>query len=65
MSVVDPKMSHRDYFAAAALSGVIEKMGLPLDEKNLDNVARRAYSVADAMIRVRGRLKKRRIEVIE
>jgi hypothetical protein len=43
-------MSMRDYFAAAALSGLTSR---PPGNMTEENVAREAYRYADAMIQVR------------
>ena len=53
----DPGMTLRDYFAAAALPGIITGAvvaGLGPDDKHTyDTVAARAYAQADQMLRLR------------
>ena len=43
-----PGMTLRDYFAAKAMQGLIEKFSFPSD------LARNAYEIADAMLKARG-----------
>lgn len=45
-----PGMTQRDYFAAAAMSGLLSREVLP---PTYDEMARTAYAQADAMLRAR------------
>jgi hypothetical protein len=57
----EPGMSLRDYFAAKAMHGFIsepvdgvqEAMFFELSDQTCDQVAKSAYSMADAMLRAR------------
>jgi hypothetical protein len=51
----NPGMTLRDYFAAAAINSIITncKMDGYIEETQEDMFAKRAYSVADAMLRAR------------
>jgi hypothetical protein len=47
-------MSLRDYFAAKAVVNELRYENRPHENYNLDNAAKRAYKIADAMIKARG-----------
>ncbi len=51
----DSGMSIRDYFAAAALQGIVSDASLPASSKKDGGlVSRSAYEFADAMLKARG-----------
>ncbi|AOK00161.1 MULTISPECIES: hypothetical protein [Burkholderia] len=50
-----PGMKLRDYFAAKAIAGLLADPNVKLGEDRADKVAVLAYSVADAMLRARGK----------
>lgn len=51
MVIMSGGMSLRDYFAAAALTGLMSDMGLrPSNEAELAEASRRLYQFADAML---------------
>lgn len=58
LHIMNNKYSLRDYFAASALAGGLEQ-GVE-DDMNVnwwhsaDKIAKRAYAIADAMLKVRG-----------
>ncbi|MFT2796088.1 hypothetical protein [Serratia sp. N21D137] len=57
-SVCASGMSIRDYFAGLAMQGWLtsygEDMAHPAQRGNADDVARNAYALADAMLKIRG-----------
>lgn len=54
--VCHPGMSLRDYFAAAAMQGAYSMLSHPeFDHMDFDDVAKRAYVQADAMIKARSK----------
>ena len=57
-SIARPGITIRDYFAAAALQGILASMaGIPVLNRKRDGgpLADAAYKIADAMIQRRGR----------
>jgi hypothetical protein len=48
-----PRMSLRDYFAAAALQGIIAYPGMEPDDASKEGCAQLAYQFADAMLQTR------------
>lgn len=56
-AVLETGMSLRDYFAAAAMQGILAanaKMPIGINEANIDEiVAQEAYASADAMLKAR------------
>lgn len=50
-----PGMSLRDYFAAAAITGVMNDLQVTQDEYQNEDVAKACYEIANAMIAERGK----------
>ena len=50
-----PGMSLRDYFAAAAITGVMNDLQVTQDEYQNEDVAKACYEIVNAMIAERGK----------